>query len=152
LGLRESAEPARLSSCQQSKTVSVNGCGEDMQQPHLTTYADIAEVRTVTGAAACNQLLNDGWVLLGVIRLTTVGEPKQRKSRKGQHRRKIPRIPHGMCGAWLVAGGNKLFPISSACRMGLMVCCSSARGKPGWLGRQLSSIPIFPFETACSVH
>ena len=36
-----------------------------MQQPHLTTYADIAEVRTVTGATACNQLLSDGWVLLG---------------------------------------------------------------------------------------
>jgi hypothetical protein len=28
----------------------------------------------VTGAAACNQLLADGWVLLGVYRLTTVGE------------------------------------------------------------------------------
>jgi hypothetical protein len=38
-----------------------------MQQPQLTTYAEIAEVRTVTGAAGCNQLLNDGWVLLGVI-------------------------------------------------------------------------------------
>jgi hypothetical protein len=45
-----------------------------MQQPHLTTYADIAEVRTVTGAAACNQLLADGWVLLGVYPLTTVAE------------------------------------------------------------------------------
>jgi hypothetical protein len=45
------------------------GC---MQQPHLTTYADIAEVRTVTGAAACNQLLTEGWVLLGVYSLTTV--------------------------------------------------------------------------------
>ena len=46
----------------------------NMQQPHLTTYADIAEVRTVTGAAACNQLLADGWVLLGVYPLTTVAE------------------------------------------------------------------------------
>jgi hypothetical protein len=45
-----------------------------MQQTHLTTYADIAEVRTVTGAAACNQLLTDGWVLLGVYPLTTVAE------------------------------------------------------------------------------
>jgi len=45
-----------------------------MQQPHLTTYADIAEVRTVTGAAACNQLLAEGWVLLGVYPLTTVAD------------------------------------------------------------------------------
>jgi hypothetical protein len=46
----------------------------NMQQPYLTTYAEIAEVRTVTGAAGCNQLLNDGWVLLGVYPLTTVAE------------------------------------------------------------------------------
>ena len=45
-----------------------------MQQLQLTTYADIGEVRTVTGAATCNQLLADGWVLLGVYPLTTVGE------------------------------------------------------------------------------
>jgi hypothetical protein len=45
-----------------------------MQQPPVTTYADIAEVRTVTGAAACNQLLAEGWVLLGVYPLTTVAE------------------------------------------------------------------------------
>ena len=45
-----------------------------MQQPHLTTYAEITEVRTVTGAAACNQLLAEGWVLLGVVPLTTVRE------------------------------------------------------------------------------
>jgi hypothetical protein len=31
-------------------------------------------VRTVTGAAACNQLLAGGWVLLGVYPLTTVAE------------------------------------------------------------------------------
>ncbi len=45
-----------------------------MQQVQPTTYADIAEVRTVTGAAACNQLLAEGWVLLGVYPLTTVAE------------------------------------------------------------------------------
>jgi hypothetical protein len=45
-----------------------------MQQPHLIGYADIAEVRTVTGAATCNQLLADGWVLLGIYPLTTVRE------------------------------------------------------------------------------
>jgi hypothetical protein len=47
---------------------------EGMQQLQPTTYADIAEVRTVTGAAACNQLLAEGWVLLGVYPLTTVAE------------------------------------------------------------------------------
>jgi hypothetical protein len=45
-----------------------------MQQPQLTTYANIAEVRTVTGATACNQLLAEGWVLLGVYPLTTIAE------------------------------------------------------------------------------
>ena len=45
-----------------------------MQQPQVTTYADIAEVRTVSGAAACNHLLADGWVLLGVYPLTTVAD------------------------------------------------------------------------------
>jgi hypothetical protein len=73
-GLREATKPDRLSTCQQSKTVSVKGSGEGMQQPQVTTYADIAELRTVTGAAACNQLLADGWVLLGVYPLTTVAE------------------------------------------------------------------------------
>ncbi len=45
-----------------------------MQQSAVTTYAEITEVRTVTGAATCNQLLTDGWVLLGVYPLTTVAE------------------------------------------------------------------------------
>jgi hypothetical protein len=48
-----------------------------MQQSPVTTYADITEVRTVSGAAACNQLLADGWVLLGVYPLTTVQEMEQ---------------------------------------------------------------------------
>jgi hypothetical protein len=41
-----------------------------MQQPQLTTYADITEVRTVTGAATCNQLLGTSDVpcsRLGVV-------------------------------------------------------------------------------------
>jgi hypothetical protein len=56
-----------------------------MQQPQRTShvpqgtgYTDIGEVRTVTGAAACNQLLAEGWVLLGVYPLTTVQEMEQR--------------------------------------------------------------------------
>ena len=50
---------------------------EAMQQPHLTTYADMGEVRTMTGAAACNQLLADGWVLIGIHPLTTVADMEQ---------------------------------------------------------------------------
>jgi hypothetical protein len=60
-----------------------------MQQPHLTTYADIAEVRTVTGAAACNQLLAEGWVLLGVYPLTTVAEMGAGQPGDGQERKRI---------------------------------------------------------------
>jgi hypothetical protein len=51
-----------------------------MQQPQVTTYADIAEVRTVTGAAACNQFLAAGWVLLGVYPLTTVADMTPREA------------------------------------------------------------------------
>ena len=60
-----------------------------MQQPHLTTYADIGEVRTVTGAAACNQLLADGWVLLGVYPLTTVAEMGAGQPGNGEERKRI---------------------------------------------------------------
>jgi hypothetical protein len=64
---------------------------DSMQQPNVgdvTIYADIAEVRTLTGAAACNQLLADGWVLLGVYPLTTVGEEygTSRRERQKQPR------------------------------------------------------------------
>ena len=68
-GLGESAESGRLSPCQPSKKVSVTVLEEHMQQPLPTTYADIAEVRTVSGAAACNQLL-----AVGVYPITTVAE------------------------------------------------------------------------------
>jgi hypothetical protein len=58
-----------------------------MQQTHLgevTIYADITEVRMETRVAECKKLLADGWVLLGVYPLTTVGEPAHGKSRRGQ--------------------------------------------------------------------
>jgi hypothetical protein len=45
-----------------------------MQQPQITVYADIAEVRLETRAADCKKLLAESWVLLGVYPLTTVGE------------------------------------------------------------------------------
>jgi hypothetical protein len=51
-----------------------------MQQPQGPTYADITEVRTVTGAAACNQLLAEGWVLLGVYPLTRVADMTPRNA------------------------------------------------------------------------
>jgi hypothetical protein len=52
-----------------------------MQQPQATAYADISEVRTETRAAACNQLLAEGWVLLGFYPLTTLGEMAEGRSR-----------------------------------------------------------------------
>ena len=60
-----------------------------MQQLHGIGYADIAEVRTVTGAAACNQLLSEGWVLLGVIPLTRIGEMGARRSGNGEQDKQI---------------------------------------------------------------
>ena len=60
-----------------------------MQQSPVTTYADIVEVRTVTGAAACNQLLAEGWVLLGVYPLTTVAEMGAGQPGDGQQDKRI---------------------------------------------------------------
>jgi hypothetical protein len=68
-----------------------------MQQPQLTTYADIAEVRTVTGAAACNELLADGWVLLGVYPLTAVREMEQGAA-DGAKKQDIQRYVRRMVG------------------------------------------------------
>jgi hypothetical protein len=62
-----------------------------MQQQQLTTYADIGEVRAVTGAAACNQLLAEGWVLLGVYPLTTVADMTPRDSDGEQRKQDIQR-------------------------------------------------------------
>ena len=60
-----------------------------MQQPQLTTYTDITGVRTVTGAAACNQLLAEGWVLLGVLPLTTVAEMGARQPTEEKESKRI---------------------------------------------------------------
>jgi hypothetical protein len=62
-----------------------------MQQPQVMTYAAIAEVRAVTGAAACNQLLADGWVLLGVYPITTVAEMTPREADTEQKKQDIQR-------------------------------------------------------------
>ena len=58
-----------------------------MQQSHLTTYTEIAEVRTVVNTATCNQLLSEGWVLLGVYPLTTVTEMTERQPSEGQEQK-----------------------------------------------------------------
>jgi hypothetical protein len=58
-----------------------------MQQPHVTAYADIGEVRMETRAAVCNQLLAEGWVLLGVYPLTTVAEMTQGASNGEQQQK-----------------------------------------------------------------
>jgi hypothetical protein len=63
---------------------------ENMQQPQGTMYPDISEVRTLTGAATCNQLLAEGWVLLGIYPMATVGEMTQGGSRGEQEKQKQP--------------------------------------------------------------
>ena len=68
-----------------------------MQQSHLTTYAEIAEVRTVTGAAACNQLLAEGWVLLGIYPLTTVADMEQQPA-QGERKQDIQRYVRRFVG------------------------------------------------------
>jgi hypothetical protein len=60
-----------------------------MQQLHVTAYADIAEVQTVTTAAACNQLLADGWMFLGVLPLTTVAEMRARQPKEEKESKRI---------------------------------------------------------------
>ena len=54
-----------------------------------TGYVDIGEMRTVTGAAACNQLLSEGWVLLGVIPLTRIGEMGAQQPREREQDKRI---------------------------------------------------------------
>jgi hypothetical protein len=70
-------------------TTDRQGLEDGMQQPHLTTYAAITEVRTVTGATTCNQLLAEGWVLLGVYPFTTVAEMGAGQPGDGQQQKRI---------------------------------------------------------------
>ena len=69
-----------------------------MQQLQQTTYADISEVRTVSGAAACNQLLAAGWVLLGVYPLTTVADMTPRDTNGEQQKQDIQRYVRRFVG------------------------------------------------------
>jgi hypothetical protein len=45
-----------------------------MEQPQVMMYGDIGEVRMESRAVECNKLLKEGWVLLGVYPLTTLGD------------------------------------------------------------------------------
>jgi hypothetical protein len=58
-------------------------------QQQLATDAAIGEVRTVTGAAACNQLLAEGWILLGISPLTTVAAMGAGQPGDGQEGKRI---------------------------------------------------------------
>jgi hypothetical protein len=69
-----------------------------MQQSPLTTYADIGEVRATTAAAACNQLLAAGWVLLGVYPLTTVAEMTPQDTDGEQRKQDIQRYVRRLVG------------------------------------------------------
>jgi hypothetical protein len=74
-----------------------------MQQAQLTGYVDIVEVRLETRAAACNQLLAEGWVLLGVYPLTTVaemtpGDPRGEQRKQPQDTQRYVRRFVGLCG------------------------------------------------------
>ena len=68
-----------------------------MQQQGIG-YADIAEVRAVTGVSVCNQLLADGWVLLGVYPLTTVAEMTPREVNEEQRKQDIQRYVRRLVG------------------------------------------------------
>jgi hypothetical protein len=76
-----------------------------MQQPQATTYADIAEVRAVTGAAGCNQLLAEGWVLLGIYPITTVAEMGAGQTDRG-HSAVCPPV------SWVCSGKEKRVTLS----------------------------------------
>jgi hypothetical protein len=71
-----------------------------MQQSQVTTYADITEVRTLTSVATCNQLLAEGWVLLGIYPLTRVAEMTEGVAGNGQQQQKqdIQRYVRRMVG------------------------------------------------------
>jgi hypothetical protein len=62
---------------------------QQQQAREMPVYADIGEVRTVTGASACNQLLAEGWVLLSVYPVTRIGEMTERQPKDERERKRI---------------------------------------------------------------
>jgi hypothetical protein len=71
---------------------------QQQQAREMPVYADIGEVRTVTGAAACNQLLAEGWVLLGVYPITTVAEMTPGQTDGEQRKQDIQRYVRRFVG------------------------------------------------------
>jgi hypothetical protein len=72
-----------------------------MEQPQVMVSADIGEVRMESRASECNKLLKEGWVLLGVYPLTTLGDmteggAKGAKQQEGQ--RYVRRLVGYVCG------------------------------------------------------
>jgi hypothetical protein len=55
-----------------------------MELPQVLVYADIGEVRMESRAAECTKLLKEGWVLLGVYPLTTLGDTTERGAKRKQ--------------------------------------------------------------------
>jgi hypothetical protein len=55
-------------------------------------------VRAVTSATTCNQLLAEGWVLLGVYPLTTVAEMTPRDTEGEQRKQDIQRYVRRFVG------------------------------------------------------
>jgi hypothetical protein len=70
---------------------------QQQQARETPVYADIAEVRTVTGAVACNQLLSEGWVLLGIYPFTTVADMEQQPA-QGERKQDIQRYVRRFVG------------------------------------------------------
>jgi hypothetical protein len=67
-----------------------------MELPQAIVYADIGEVRMETRAAECNRLLKEGWILLGVYPLTTLGDMT---GERGAHA-PASELACGMKGLW----------------------------------------------------
>jgi hypothetical protein len=69
-----------------------------MEQSQVTGYADFTEVRMETRAAACNQLLADGWILLGIYPLTMVADMTPREASEEQRKQDIQRYVRRLVG------------------------------------------------------
>jgi hypothetical protein len=61
--------------------------GMTMELLQVIVYADIGEVRMESRAAECTKLLKEGWVLLGVYPLTTLGDMTEAFGSEAQARR-----------------------------------------------------------------
>jgi hypothetical protein len=56
-----------------------------LTSPQGIVSADIGEVRMESRSAECNRLLREGWVLLGVYPLTTLGDMTEGGGSENKH-------------------------------------------------------------------